>query len=82
MKTTAAALLLVTVPTLAGAAVVQNSATAAVTTHTKHYVLKETASHEVGKYDFTGTDRIRAAGTGRWSASTASRGTSTPSRTA
>ncbi|MFC4785173.1 hypothetical protein ACT8ZV_11890 [Nocardioides sp. MAHUQ-72] len=63
MKNTAAALLLITVPTLAGAAVLQDPATAGMTTHTKHYVLKETDTHRIGKNDFAGTDKVKSAGT-------------------
>ena len=46
-KQTAAALVLVTVPALAGATTLQDTATAGTTTHTKHLVLHETGSHEL-----------------------------------
>ena len=62
MKKTAVALLLVAGPALAGAGVLQDSATAGQTHHTTHYVLKQTANHRIGKYDFAGTDRILSAG--------------------
>jgi hypothetical protein len=63
MKKTAAALLLVAGPALAGAGVLQDTATAGQTHHTKHYLLKQTADHRIGKYDFAGTDRIMTPGT-------------------
>lgn len=63
MKTTAAALLPMTVPALAGAAVLQDTATAETTMHTKKLILHEQDSHRVGKYDFVGTDRVRSAAT-------------------
>jgi hypothetical protein len=63
MRKTAAALLLATVPALAGAGVLQDSATAGQSTHTKKLILHEQNSHRVGKYDFVGTDRVRSAAT-------------------
>ena len=63
MKKTAAALLLMTVPALTGAAILQDTATAETTTHTKKLILHEQDSHRVGKYDFVGTDRVRSAAT-------------------
>jgi hypothetical protein len=62
MKKTAAALLLVAAPALAGAGVLQDTASAGQTHYTKHYVLKEQAGHDIGKLDFAGTDKIMSAG--------------------
>ena len=61
----AAALLALTAPAAAGAAVLQDSATAQPVTHTQHFVLHETASHSLGKHDFVGTDRITDAASGK-----------------
>ena len=63
MKKTAAALLLMTVPALAGAGVLQDTATAGTTTHTKRLVLHEQVSHRVAKYDYVGTDQVRSRAT-------------------
>lgn len=62
---TAAALLALTAPTVAGAAVLQDSATAQPVTHTEHLVLYETASHNLGRTHFVGTDRVTDAASGR-----------------
>lgn len=61
---TAIALVALTAPAAAGAAVLQDSATAQPATHTAHWVLYETASHNLTKTDFVGTDRITSASTG------------------
>ena len=64
-RQTAAALLLTTVPALAGAATFQDTATAKTTTHVKHLVLNETGSHNLTKTQFVGTDRARSTATGK-----------------
>src|SRR5690349_12300958 len=61
---TAVALLALTAPAAAGAAVLQDSASAQGMTHTVHWVLYETASHNLRHGDFVGTDRITSATTG------------------
>ena len=63
MKKTAAALLLMTVPALTGAAVLQDSATAGTATHTKKLILHEQSQHRVGQDDFAGTDKVLSAAT-------------------
>lgn len=63
MKKTAAALLLMTIPALTGAGVLQDSATAGTSTHTTKLVLHQQSSHRVGKFDFTGTDKAVSAAT-------------------
>ena len=47
---------------LTGAAVLPGSAAHEATTTTRHYVLHQTGSHNVGKFSFVGTDKIRHAG--------------------
>lgn len=64
-KTLAASAALLTATTLAGAAVLPGAATAQSTVHTTKLVLNETASHDVGKNSFVGTDRARSAETGK-----------------
>jgi len=56
----AAAAVLVTTSVLSGAAVVPGSATEDRAVHTKRLVLHETASHNLGKRAFAGTDKIRS----------------------
>lgn len=63
MKKTAAAALLLTLPTLAGAAVLQDSATAGTTTHTTKLILQAEGQHRLGKTDFAGTDKALSAAT-------------------
>lgn len=63
MKKTAAALLLMTIPALTGAAVLQDSATAGTTTHTTRLVLHQVSQHGLGKKDFAGTDKVLSAAT-------------------
>lgn len=64
-KQTAAALALVTIPALAGSATLQDTATAGTTTYTKHLRLHETASHDLGKTHFAGTDKAWSRATGK-----------------
>lgn len=40
-----------------------DSATAQMSTHTKRFVLHETAAHDIGKYSSAGTDRLRSRAT-------------------
>ena len=61
---TAAAVLALTAPAIGGAAVLQDSATATPVTHTAHWVLYQTASHNLHHGDFVGTDRITDAASG------------------
>jgi len=63
MKKTAAALLLMTVPALTGAAVLQDSATAGTSTHTTKLILQAEGQHRLGKADFAGTDKAMSAAT-------------------
>ena len=63
MKKTIAALLLMTLPAVTGAAVLQDSATAGTTTHTTKLILHQTAQHRLGKADFAGTDKALSAAT-------------------
>ena len=65
-KQTAAALALIAVPALAGAATMQDTATAGTTTYTRHLVLHQTGTHNLGKYDFAGTDKISDRSTGKF----------------
>jgi hypothetical protein len=70
-KLAATSAALVAVSSLSGAAVLSSAATATApgpapverATHTKKLLLNETASHDVGKTSFVGTDRIRSAST-------------------
>jgi hypothetical protein len=63
MKKTVVALLLMTLPGLTGAAVVQDSATASMSTHTTKLILKQQSQHGLGKADFAGTDKVLSAAT-------------------
>ena len=63
MKKTVAALLLMTVPALTGAAVLQDSATAGTSTHTTKLILQQQSQHRLGKADFAGTDKALSAAT-------------------
>jgi hypothetical protein len=47
---------------LTGAAVLPGSAAHDAATTTRHYVLHQTGSHDLGKYSFAGTDKIKHAG--------------------
>lgn len=64
-RQTAAAILLTSLPALAGAAVLPDSATAGTTTHVKRLLLRETAFHQLGHHHFVGTDRARSRATGK-----------------
>lgn len=45
---------------LAGSAQAQQSTNAAQTMHTRHVILHEMASHDLGKFTFSGTDKVRS----------------------
>jgi hypothetical protein len=62
---TAAAILALAAPAVGGAAVLQDSASAQSTTQTAHWVLYQTASHNLRMGDFVGTDRVTDAASGR-----------------
>ncbi len=70
-KLAATSAALVAVSSLSGAAVLSSAATATApgpaqverATHTRKLVLNETASHNLGKTTFAGTDRIKSAAT-------------------
>lgn len=64
-KYAAAALLLATVPTVAGAAATQETANAVTSAHTKHLLLHVTATHPLGQVHFVGTERVRSRATGK-----------------
>ena len=69
-KPAAAALLLATVPAVAGVAAIQETAatqeTAAVTTtHTRRLLLQRTGERDLDQQHSVGTDRVRSRGTGR-----------------
>jgi hypothetical protein len=64
-KYAAAALLLSMTPAFAGAAALQETATAGTTTHTKRLVLHETAFNGLSRHDFAGTDKARSRSTGK-----------------
>jgi len=59
-KIAAAVVALVTVAGLTSASVSSSTAAPDRTTHTKRFVLKEIASHDLGKNAFAGADRVRA----------------------
>ena len=63
MKKTVAAILLMTLPALTGAAVLQDSATAGMSTHTTKLILHQQSQHRLGKTDFAGTDKALSAAT-------------------
>jgi hypothetical protein len=52
----------VTGAALTGATVLPGSAANDAATHTRHYVLHQTGSHQIAKSWFAGTDKIRHAG--------------------
>ena len=64
-KYAAAALLLAAVPTVAGAAATQETATAVASIHTKHLLLHVTATRPLGPLHFVGTERVRSRATGK-----------------
>ena len=64
-KYAAAALLLATVPAVAGAAATQETATAVTSTHTKRLLLHVTAAHSFDQLHFVGTERVRSRATGK-----------------
>jgi hypothetical protein len=63
-KIAAAAVALTTLAGLSSAAVSSSTAAPERAMHTKRFVLNEIASHNLGRYAFAGSDRIRSRGSG------------------